>query len=175
MAEQSPSQTPVRVQVGHYQIRRKIGAGGMGVVYKGWDERLGRAVAIKTVHEASKSGDARSRLWREARSLARVSHPGICQIFDVIEDDKDLFLVLELLGGQSLADRIASGPIITPEAVSIERQILEGRLVQRHSLVEFGGEPGDAHCMSVLAGLRGIDCRLPARLARAVRRQGPGH
>src|ERR1039457_688215 len=132
MAEQSPSQTPVRVQVGHYQIRRKIGAGGMGVVYKGWDERLGRAVAIKTVHEASKSGDARSRLWREARSLARVSHPGICQIFDVIEDDKDLFLVLELLGGQSLADRIASGPIITPEAVSIERQILEALEALHH-------------------------------------------
>ena len=111
--------------ISHYRIRRKMGEGGMGVVYEGWDERLGRAVAIKTVREASKSGDARSRLWREARSLARVSHPGICQIFDVIEDGKDLFLVLEFLEGQSLADRIASGPIATPEAVSIERQILE--------------------------------------------------
>jgi serine/threonine protein kinase len=56
--------------ISHYRIRRKIGEGGMGVVYEGWDERLGRAVAIKTLHEASKSGDARSRLWREARSLA---------------------------------------------------------------------------------------------------------
>ncbi|MGO8733108.1 MAG: protein kinase domain-containing protein [Terriglobia bacterium] len=125
MAEESPSQTPIRVQVGHYQIRRKIGEGGMGVVYEGWDERLGRAVAIKTVREASKSGDARSRLWREARSLARVSHPRVCQVFDVLEDGKDLFLVLEFLDGRSLADRIASGPITTSEAVSIERQILE--------------------------------------------------
>jgi non-specific serine/threonine protein kinase len=125
MAEESPIQAPIRVQVGHYQIRRKIGEGGMGVVYEGWDERLGRAVAIKTVREASKSGDARSRLWREARSLARVSHPNICQVFDVLEDGKDLFLVLELLDGQSLADRIASGSIATSEAVSIELQILE--------------------------------------------------
>src|SRR5208337_874350 len=90
-----------------------------------WDERLGRTVAIKTVHEASKSGDARSRLWREARSLARVSHPRVCQVFDVLEDGKDLFLVLEFLDGRSLADRIASGSITTSEAVSIERQILE--------------------------------------------------
>jgi serine/threonine protein kinase len=97
----------------------------MGVVYEGWDERLGRTVAIKTVREASKSGDARSRLWREARSLARVSHPRVCQVFDVLEDGKDLFLVLELLDGRSLADRIASGSTTTSEAVSIERQILE--------------------------------------------------
>jgi len=132
MAEESPSQTAIRAQVGHYQIRRKIGEGGMGIVYEGWDERLGRAVAIKTVREASKSGDARSRLWREARSLACVSHPGICQIFDVIEDDKDLFLVLELLEGQSLAQRITIGPIIPPEVVSIERQILEALEALHH-------------------------------------------
>jgi serine/threonine protein kinase len=125
MAEESPSETPIHVQVGHYQIRRKIGEGGMGVVYEGWDERLGRAVAIKTLREASKSGDARSRLWREARSLARVSHPHVCQVFDVLEDDTDLFLVLELLDGQSLSDRIASGSITTSDALGIERQILE--------------------------------------------------
>jgi serine/threonine protein kinase len=97
----------------------------MGVVYEGWDEHLGRAVAIKTVHEASQCGDARSRLWREARSLAHVSHPRVCQIFDVLEDGRDLFLVLELLDGQSLADRITNGSITTLEAASIERQILE--------------------------------------------------
>jgi eukaryotic-like serine/threonine-protein kinase len=111
--------------ISHYRIVEKLGSGGMGVVYKGWDERLGRAVAIKTVHEASKSEDAKSRLWREARSLARVSHPRVCQVFDVLEDSKDLFLVLEFLEGQSLVDRIASGSITTSEAVSLEGQILE--------------------------------------------------
>jgi non-specific serine/threonine protein kinase len=111
--------------VGHYRILEKLGSGGMGVVYRGWDERLGRAVAIKTLHEASKSRDARSRLWREARSLARASHPRVCQVFDVLEDGQELFLVLEYLEGQSLADRIASGSLVTSEAVNIERQILE--------------------------------------------------
>ena len=111
--------------VGHYRILEEVGSGGMGVVYQGWDERLERTVAIKTVHEAAKSGEAKSRLWREARSLARVSHPRICQVFDVLEDSKDLFLVMEFLEGRSLLDRIASGAIATSEAVSIEEQILE--------------------------------------------------
>jgi serine/threonine protein kinase len=112
-------------KIGHYQICRKLGAGGMGVVYEGWDERLSRAVAIKTLHQSSANPEARSRLWREARSLARVSHPGVCQVFDVLEDGNDLFLVLELLDGQSLANRIAGGAIPTPEVAHIERQILE--------------------------------------------------
>jgi eukaryotic-like serine/threonine-protein kinase len=111
--------------IGHYRIRRKIGEGGMGVVYEGWDERLERAVAIKAIRETNESKDARKRLWREARSLARVNHPGVCQVFDVIEDGDALVLILELLEGQSLADRLARGPITTSEAVSIERQILE--------------------------------------------------
>ncbi len=116
---------PMLETIGHYRIRRKIGEGGMGVVYEGWDERLERAVAIKTIRETNESSDARKRLWREARSLARVNHPGVCQVFDVIEDGDALVLILELLEGQSLADRLARGPITTSEAVSIERQILE--------------------------------------------------
>jgi TolB-like protein len=97
----------------------------MGVVYEGWDERLDRAVAIKTIHPASDSSDARARLWSEARSLARISHPNVCQVFDVLEENNLLLLVLELLEGQSLADRLASGPIVTAEAVVMERQILQ--------------------------------------------------
>lgn len=115
----------MRETIGHYRIRRKIGEGGMGVVYEGWDEHLERAVAIKTIHEANKSRDARSRLWREARSLARVNHPRVCQVFDVLEDGEVLILILELLEGESLSDRLAGGTITTSEAVGIERQILE--------------------------------------------------
>ena len=111
--------------IGHYRIRRKIGEGGMGVVYEGWDERLERAVAIKTIRETNESSDARKRLWREARSLARVNHPRVCQVFDVLEDGDALVLILELLEGQSLADRLARSTISTSDAVGIERQILE--------------------------------------------------
>ena len=111
--------------IGHYRIRRKIGEGGMGVVYEGWDERLERAVAIKTIRETNEGIDARGRLWREARSLARVNHPRVCQVFDVLDDGEALVLILELLEGQSLADRLTRGTISPSEAVDIERQILE--------------------------------------------------
>jgi serine/threonine protein kinase len=110
--------------IGHYRIRRKIGQGAMGVVYEGWDERLERPVAIKTIAEANESRDARSRLWREARSLARINHPHVCQVFDVLEEGGALVLILELLDGQSLTDRLLTGAITTAETLSIERQIL---------------------------------------------------
>lgn len=111
--------------IGHYRIRREIGEGGMGVVYEGWDERLHRGVAIKTIRDANESADTRSRLWREARSTARVNHPRVCQVFDVLEDGEALVLVLELLDWQSLADRLLGDVVTTSEAVDIERQILE--------------------------------------------------
>ena len=93
--------------IGHYRIRRKIGEGGMGVVYEGWDERLERAVAIKTIREMNESNDARKRLWREARSLARVNHPRVCQVFDVLEDGDALVLICHSDGILGL---VRSGP-----------------------------------------------------------------
>lgn len=111
--------------VSHYRIVEKLGDGGMGVVYEARDERLERAVAIKTLRADAETEEARIRLWREARSLARVSHPHVCQLFDVGEDGETLFLVLELLKGQSLAARLTSGPLPVPETVKILRQVLE--------------------------------------------------
>ncbi len=111
--------------IGHYRIRRKIGQGAMGVVYEGWDDRLERPVAIKTISEANESNAARNRLWREARSLARVNHPHVCQVYDVLEEREALVVVMELLHGQSLADRLLAETITVSEALNIERQILE--------------------------------------------------
>lgn len=119
--------------IGHYRIRRKIGQGGMGVVYEGWDDRLKRPVALKTIHKAPESEEARCRLWREARSLARVNHPNVCQVFDVLEEGESLVLILELLDGQSLADRLRTGMVTTSEALTVERQIL-GALQALHDL-----------------------------------------
>src|SRR5579871_3674346 len=113
----------IGVSFGPYQVRRKIGEGGMGTVYEGWDARLQRAVAIKTIHESFDS-NSRDRLWCEARSLARINHPNICQVFDVVEQDGRLVIVLELLEGQSLAERINHGPMPASEAVLVEKQIL---------------------------------------------------
>ena len=95
--------------IGHYRIRQKIGHGAMGVVYEGWDDRLQRPVAIKTIDETNEGGQAHSGLWRKARSLARVNHPNVCQVYDVLEDREVLVLVMELLDGRSLADRLLAG------------------------------------------------------------------
>jgi len=119
--------------IGHYRVRRKIGQGAMGVVYEGWDERLERPVAIKAIQEATESKEARFRLWREARSLARVNHPHVCQVFDVLEEGEALVLILELLDGQSLAEHLLTGMITTTEALGIERQVL-GALQALHDL-----------------------------------------
>jgi len=110
--------------IGHYRIRRKIGQGAMGVVYEGWDERLERPVAVKTIDEGNESIAARTRLWREARSLARVNHPHVCQVYDVLEEAEALVLIMELLDGQSLADRLIAEVITAAEALRIERQML---------------------------------------------------
>lgn len=110
--------------IDHYRILRKIGQGAMGVVYEGWDDRLQRKVAIKTINEAHDSIEARRRLWREARSLARVNHPHICQIYDVLEEREVIVLVMELLDGQSLADRLLKKNFSASEALGIVQQML---------------------------------------------------
>jgi eukaryotic-like serine/threonine-protein kinase len=118
-AELAPGDT-----LAHYRIEARLGEGGMGVVYKAWDERLQRAVAIKTIRGPGESGEARKRLWREALSLARVSHPNVCQVFDADEDGGTVFVVLELLEGQPLASRLSAGPLSVSETASIARQVL---------------------------------------------------
>jgi non-specific serine/threonine protein kinase len=98
----------------------------MGVVYAAFDDRLGRPVAIKMIKAAVAEPAARDRLQREARSAASVNHPAICQLYEIGEDNGELFLAMELLQGESLAARIARGPIAIPEAVSIAIGILSG-------------------------------------------------
>jgi eukaryotic-like serine/threonine-protein kinase len=103
-------------QLGHYQILRTIGHGGMGVVYEALDPRLDRRVALKTLRGPADPA-ARERFWREARAAARVNHPRVCQLFDVGEHDGELFLAMELLEGEPLSARIAAGALAVADAV----------------------------------------------------------
>jgi serine/threonine protein kinase/tetratricopeptide (TPR) repeat protein len=114
----SPSRRGAPTRLGHYAITGKLGEGGMGVVYAARDERLGRTVALKTMSAVSDE-TARKRLWREARAAASVSHPNVCQIYEIGEDQGELFIAMELLDGQSLADEMRQGPMKVPRAVSI--------------------------------------------------------
>jgi serine/threonine protein kinase/tetratricopeptide (TPR) repeat protein len=114
----------VPARIGHYAITGKLGQGGMGVVYAARDERLERTVAVKTM--ASLSGDetARKRFWREARAAASVNHPNVCQLYEIGEDQGELFIAMELLKGQGLAERLRSGPLSVAETVPIGLGIL---------------------------------------------------
>jgi serine/threonine protein kinase len=121
-------------RLSHYELLEAIGAGGMGVVYKARDTRLHRTVAIKflTPHVAT-HGQARERFHREARAVAALNHPHICTLYDIGEapgsdpssSEPIRFLVMELVDGPTLADRIAQGPIPVDEALPIARQIAE--------------------------------------------------
>ena len=112
-----PESTPVRI--GHYEVVRKLGEGGMGVVYAARDERLERTVAVKMMSSLAGDDTARKRFWREARAAASVNHPNVCQIHEIGEDRGTLFIAMELLEGESLADRLKRGPLSVSETVQI--------------------------------------------------------
>ena len=114
-----------RERVDHYRITRKLGQGGMAVVYAADDERLHRQVAIKMILDVGADATARERFWREARAAAAVNHPHVCQLYDVGETDGQLYIVMELLEGQSLASRLDRGPVDLPEALTITLSILD--------------------------------------------------
>jgi serine/threonine-protein kinase len=96
----------------------------MGVVYQAYDQRLERAVALKMMLSVEPDEDARRRFWREARAAASVNHPHICQIYEVGEDNGRMFIAMELLDGESLAECLERGPLSVDRAVGITVDIL---------------------------------------------------
>src|SRR5687767_7043712 len=120
----SSSAPPVPDRIGRYKIERKIGEGGMGVVYAARDERLNRTVALKTIRGET-DDTSRQRLWREARAAAGVSHPNICQLYEVEETDGGLVLAMELLAGEPLGARVTRGPLSPADTSTIALQVLD--------------------------------------------------
>jgi len=114
----------MRQQVGRYRITGQLGEGGMGVVYRARDERLGREIALKMIHSRAVDEHARQRFWREARAAASLTHPAICQIHEIGEDDGELFIAMELLEGETLAGRIARGALSLADAVAMVLAVL---------------------------------------------------
>ena len=114
------------VRVGPYEIAEKIGAGGMGEVYRAVDTRLKRQVAIKVLPELlAADADRLARFQREAEVLASLNHPNIAALHGLEEASGSFALVMELVEGDTLADRLAAGPIPVDEALAIAKQIAE--------------------------------------------------
>jgi serine/threonine protein kinase/tetratricopeptide (TPR) repeat protein len=128
-------------RVGNYRIEERLGAGGMGVVYRAWDEALRRSLAIKHLPpgkpddtgDAGHAGDtARRRFRREAQAAARLNHPAIVHIYEIIESEQGDWIVMELVEGETLSDLLAAGEISLLQTLRLAREIAEG-LAEAHA------------------------------------------
>ncbi len=160
------------MSIGRYRVVRKLGEGGMGLVFEAEDDALGRRVAVKRL----KSGDesSRRRFWREARAGARLSHPSVCQIYEVGEDSQGLFLAMELLAGEPLSQRLELGALSPAEVLSLGAGMLAAlSALHAAGIVHRDLKPSNVYLTP--HGARILDFGFPLR---SVRRQtgvrGPG-
>jgi Tol biopolymer transport system component len=115
-------------RIGHYRLLETIGGGGMGVIYRAEDTRLGRTVAIKLLPpELTRDPVAKARFFQEARAASALEHPNLCTIYDAGEtEDGLLWLAMPCYDGETLHDRLDRGPLLVEEAVDVARQIALG-------------------------------------------------
>jgi serine/threonine protein kinase len=133
----------IGTKLAHYEITSHLGSGGMGEVYEATDSKLGRSVAIKFLPETFTHDTERaSRFEREARVLASLNHSNIAGIYGLEESGDRKFLVMELVGGATLAERIKRGPIPVDESLEIAKQICEALEAAHEKGIIHLGERG---------------------------------
>ncbi|HZW80653.1 MAG TPA: serine/threonine-protein kinase, partial [Candidatus Deferrimicrobiaceae bacterium] len=130
---------------GPYEIESRLGEGGMGEVYRARDVRLDRAVAIKVLaSHLSSSPELKQRMEREARAISALNHPQICHLYDIGSQDGTDFLVMELLEGETLAERLRKGAMPLNEVLKIAIAITEALTVaHRQGIVHRDVKPGN--------------------------------
>jgi Tol biopolymer transport system component len=136
---------PKGARLGPYEIQDALGAGGMGEVYRARDTRLDRTVAIKVLPEhLAANPELRQRLEREARAVSSLSHPNVCALYDLGHDQGVDFLVMEYLEGESLAARLAKGPLPTDELLRIAVPIADAlEKAHRSGIIHRDLKPGN--------------------------------
>ncbi len=110
---------------GPYEILGRLGGGAMGLVFRAWDGRLHREVAIKLLHDDYQMPGMRERFLQEARAASALNHPHICTIFDLGEQDGEPYMVMELLEGETLKEKIARGAVPADEIISCAQEVAD--------------------------------------------------
>ena len=148
-------------RLGPYEVVSLLGSGGMGDVWRARDTRLERDVAIKVLPETlAKDEQFRQRFEREARTVSQLNHPHICTLHDVGEEDGRHYLVLELLEGESLADRLARGPLPLHEVLRFGSQVAKALdAAHRSGITHRDLKPGNVMLTKSGAKLLGLRTR----------------
>jgi len=154
-------------RLGPYEILSAVGAGGMGEVYKARDTRLDRTVAVKVLpSHLSENADFRQRFEREARTISQLSHPHICALHDVGNQDGVEYLVMEFLEGETLTDRLARGPLPTQQVLRYGIEVGDALdKAHRQGIVHRDLKPGNV--MITKSGVKLVDFGLAKAAAPA--------
>src|SRR6266540_569647 len=159
-------------RLGPYEIVAAIGAGGMGEVYRARDTRLERTVAVKVLpSHLSTSPEVRQRFEREAKTISQLSHPHICALYDVGNQDGLEFLVMEYLEGETLSERLAKGPLAFDQVLRYGLEIADALdKAHRQGIVHRDLKPGNV--MLTKSGVKLLDFGLAKAVAPAAARSG---
>ena len=154
-------------RLGPYEIVGLLGAGGMGEVFRARDTRLGREVALKVIPEDLQGQpEVRARFEREARAASALNHPNICQVYDVGHEDGTEYIVMELIEGESLAQRLLKGPLPPPEVLRIGGQIADALdRAHRAGIIHRDLKPGNVMITKLGAKLLDFGLARPAAIA----------
>ena len=156
-------------RLGPYEVLAPLGAGGMGEVYRARDTRLERDVAVKVLPKhLSSSEEMRQRFEREAKAISQLSHPHICALYDVGSHEGVEYLVMELLEGETLATRLAKGPLPSEQLLRFGVEIADALdKAHRQGIVHRDLKPGNV--MLTKSGVKLLDFGL----AKAMKPAGP--
>src|SRR5262244_3177894 len=163
---------PANTRLGPYEIVAPIGAGGMGEVYRARDTRLERTVAVKVLpSHLSASAEVRQRFEREAKTISQLSHPHICALYDVGNQDGIEYLVMEYLEGETLAERLLRGALPLEQTLRYGQEIADALdKAHRQGFVHRDLKPGNV--MLTKSGVKLLDFGLAKAMAPPVPQSG---